>query len=325
MRQQVRLSPARIESILSAVERIRLGQSLTVRHLQRLLGLTAAASNVIPFGLLHMRPLQWWLRTKGFSPRGNPFRMIKVTQRCLCALVMWKKPWFLSQGPVLGASCHRKMLWSWLRLRLYAFPPIALLPGVLERVRQDWVPLLLIAPQWPGRVWFPDLLSLLDRPPLELPIRRYLLSQAGGSIFHPHPELWKLWALIDSGLSTKVFDTILHSRAPSMRKRYPLKWKVFTSRCSDYQLDPVNCPVGAVLEFLQDRFTAGLTPSTLKVYVAAISAYHIPLGGMSMGKDPLVSHFLRGTLRLRPAARTRCRHGTWPLSCKAFPWLPSSL
>ncbi len=43
-------------------------------------------------------------------PEGKPFRMIKVTQRCLRALVMWKKPWFLSQGPVLGASCRRKML-----------------------------------------------------------------------------------------------------------------------------------------------------------------------------------------------------------------------
>ncbi len=73
MSMQACLSPARIESILSAVERIRLGQSLTVRHFQRLLGLMAAASNVIPFGLFYMRPLQWWLRTKGFSPRGNPF------------------------------------------------------------------------------------------------------------------------------------------------------------------------------------------------------------------------------------------------------------
>ncbi len=68
----------------------------------------AAASNVIPFGLLYMRLLQWWLRTKGFSPRGNPLRMIKVTRRCLCDL--WKKPWFLSQGPVLEASCRCKML-----------------------------------------------------------------------------------------------------------------------------------------------------------------------------------------------------------------------
>ncbi|KAI2644938.1 ORF V: Enzymatic polyprotein [Labeo rohita] len=50
----------------------------------------AAASNVIPFGLLYMRPLQWWLKTKGFSPRGNPLRVIK--------------------GPVLGAPCRRVML-----------------------------------------------------------------------------------------------------------------------------------------------------------------------------------------------------------------------
>ncbi len=78
--------------------------------------------------------------------------------------------------------------------------------------------------------------------------------------------------LINSGLSNEVVETILHSRAPSTRKLYALKWKVFTSWCSDHQLDPVNCPVGTVLEFLQDRFTAGLAPPTLKVYVAAISA-----------------------------------------------------
>ncbi len=26
----------------------------------------------LPFGLLYMRPLQWWRKTKGFSPRGKP-------------------------------------------------------------------------------------------------------------------------------------------------------------------------------------------------------------------------------------------------------------
>ncbi len=71
--------------------------------------------------------------------------------------------------------------------------------------------------------------------------------------------------LIDSGLSTKVFEPILHSRAPSTRKLYALKWRVFTSWCSDQQRDPVNCPVGTVLEFLQERSTAWLVPPTLKV------------------------------------------------------------
>ncbi len=69
---QARMSPARIESILTTVRRVKEGQSLTVKQFQRLLGLMAAASNVIPIGLLYMRPLQWWLKTKGFLPEGKP-------------------------------------------------------------------------------------------------------------------------------------------------------------------------------------------------------------------------------------------------------------
>ncbi len=171
--------------------------------------------------------------------------MIKVSRRCVRALDMWRKPWFLNQGPVLGAPCRQlslatdasltgwgtvmsgpevvKQIWrmfyqvevdlfasrvnaqcplwfslappaplgldamvqTWPRLRLYAFPPIALLPGVLTRVRRDGVRLLLVAPCWPGRVWFSDLISLLDGSPWEVPIRRDLLSQAGGAILHP--------------------------------------------------------------------------------------------------------------------------------------------
>ncbi len=61
----------------------------------------------------------------------------------------------------------------------------------------------------------------------------------------------------------------------------PWSWD---SGCSDRQLDPVNCPVGTVLEFLQACFSAGLAHSTLKVHVAAIAAYHAPLGGLSVGK-----------------------------------------
>ncbi|KAL0168875.1 hypothetical protein M9458_037097, partial [Cirrhinus mrigala] len=83
--------------------------------------------------------------------------------------------------------------------------------------------------------------------------------------------------LIASGLSTEVVETILQSRAPSARKLYALKWRLFTSLTA-----PVNCLVGTVQEFLQNRFSTGLTHSTLKVYVAAILAYHAPLGGPSV-------------------------------------------
>ncbi len=111
--------------------------------------------------------------------------------------------------------------------------------------------------------------------------------------------------LIASGLSTEVVETILQSRAPSMRKLYGFKWRLFTSWCGDHQLDPVNCPVGKVLEFLQARLSAGLSHSALRVYVAAIASYHAPMGGQSVGKDPLITHFLRGVMRLSPRVRSR--------------------
>ncbi len=66
---QAQLSPAWIELILTAVARFIECQSLTVKCFQKLLGLMAAASNVIHFGLLYTRPLQWWLKSKGFSQR----------------------------------------------------------------------------------------------------------------------------------------------------------------------------------------------------------------------------------------------------------------
>ncbi len=118
--------------------------------------------------------------------------------------------------------------------------------------------------------------------------------------------------LIASGLPAEVVETILQSRAPSTRKVYNLKWKFFTSWCRARQQDPVNCSVGTVLEYLQARLSAGVSHSTVKVHVAALSAYHSPLDGNTVGKHPLVIRFLRGALRMRPPVRSRVP--TWDLA-----------
>ncbi|KAL0160059.1 hypothetical protein M9458_043784, partial [Cirrhinus mrigala] len=137
---------------------------------------------------------------------------------------------------------------------------------------------------------------------ISMPRGRMCNVECGG--YHPSPPPGAVEVvgvasegaqLIASGLSTEVVETIL-------QKLYALKWKLFTSWCGERRQDPVNCPVGTVLEFLQARFSTGLSHSTLKVYVAAISAYHAPLGGMSVGKDPLV-------VRLRYDLMSLC--GTW--------------
>ncbi|KAI2652678.1 enzymatic polyprotein [Labeo rohita] len=340
-----------VRSILTAVTRVKEGRSLTVKQSQRLLGLMAAASNVIPFGLLYMRPRQWWLRTKGFSPRGSSFCMIKVTRQCLRALDMWKKPWFLSQGPVLGAPCRRvtlatdvsltgwgavmsghpaRGLWSSRHLTwhisclemlavfraLKHFLPDLIGHHVLVRTDNTAVDklLLLRAVHVPGHLNMgADILSRQGLRPGE-----WMLHPPWGldAMVQMWPRLrlyaFPLIALLPGagvlefvapGLSTEVVETILQSRAPSSRKLYALKWKPFTSWCGDCQQDSVNCPVGTVLRFLQVRFSTGLAHSTLKVYVAAILAYHAPLGGSSVCWNPLVTRFLRGVLRPRPLAR----------------------
>ncbi len=55
-----------------------------------------------------------------------------------------------------------------------------------------------------------------------------------------------------------------------------------------------------MLSFLQERLERRLSPSTLKVYVAAIAAHHDAVDGRSLGKHDLIVRFLRGARRLNP-------------------------
>ncbi len=100
----------------------------------------------------------------------------------------------LSEG-TLGTDA---LACSWPRgLRKYAFPPVSLLAQTLCKVREDEEQVLLVAPYWPNRTWFPELMLLATAPPWQIPLRRDLLSQRRGTLWHPHPDLWNLhvWSL----------------------------------------------------------------------------------------------------------------------------------
>ncbi|KAI2655894.1 Transposon Ty3-I Gag-Pol polyprotein [Labeo rohita] len=244
---------------LTAVTRVKEGRSLTVKQFQRLLGLMAAASNCMFLGKHGSRhPVEAGAEARGMdaSPRGGEADLesfwpgsggpLRYSGECTNSPLVLSDS---SSSP--GAGCHGTDVAK------------ASSEGASGRGPSSFSsPVLAV-------------LSMVRGP--DFPPRR--LSQAGGTILHPRPELWK---------------------ASSTRKLYALKWKLFTSWCGDHQQDPVNCPVGTVLEFLQDRFSAGLAHSTLKVYVAAIAAYHTLLGSPSVGRNPLVTGFLHGALRLRP-------------------------
>ncbi len=101
-------------------------------------------------------------------------------------------------------------------------------------------------------------------------------------------------------LPQEVVDTITSARAPSTRHAYALKWNLFVEWCSSHREDPRRCPIRVVLSFLQQGLERRLSPSILKVYVAAIAANHDPVEGKSVWKHDWVVRFLRGARRLNP-------------------------
>ncbi len=82
-------------------------------------------------------------------------------------------------------------------LRKYAFAPVSLLAQTLCKVREEEEQIPLVAPYWPTRTWFPELMLLVTAPPWQIPLRKDLLTQRRGTLWHPRPDLWKLhvWSL----------------------------------------------------------------------------------------------------------------------------------
>ncbi len=67
-----------------------------------------------------------------------------------------------------------------------------------------------------------------------------------------------------------------------------------------------------MLSFLHEGLDRRLSPSTLKVYVAAIAAHHEAVDGKYLGKHDLVVRFLRGARRLNSPRPTSVP--SWDLS-----------
>ncbi|MBN3304948.1 CBLN4 protein, partial [Amia calva] len=82
--------------------------------------------------------------------------------------------------------------------------------------------------------------------------------------------------------------------------QYSYRWRTFSTWCQDGSQDPINCPIGVILQFLQELLDQGKSPSTLKVYLAAISACHVRIDGKPPGSHFLAVQFLKGARWLRP-------------------------
>ncbi|XP_067359029.1 uncharacterized protein [Channa argus] len=139
------------------------------------------------------RPGEWVLHTELVQEVWSRFGRAEVD--LFAAKVNAQCPlWFslrARDSPPLGvdAFSHR----PWPRRLLYAFPPVPLIPRLLDRVREEYLTVILVAPRRVGAPWFPSLCQMLAGPPWELPWRSDALSQANGMIRSPPVLLQRLW------------------------------------------------------------------------------------------------------------------------------------
>ena len=103
-----------------------------------------------------------------------------------------------------------------------------------------------------------------------------------------------------SDLGAAVIRTLQAARAPSTRGLYTGRWNRFCGLYRSRGENSVSCGASVVLAFLQSFLESGLSVSTLRGYVAAISSRHKLVDGLTMGTQALVGCFLRGARRLCP-------------------------
>ena len=104
-------------------------------------------------------------------------------------------PFYVSPIPDQKALSIDALTMDWNHIHAYAFPPFHLIPAVINKVWLSQCKIVLIAPLWPDRPWFPELLGLLVSPPrVSLPVIPNLLAQLKGRILHQNPGHLQLHA-----------------------------------------------------------------------------------------------------------------------------------
>ena len=104
-------------------------------------------------------------------------------------------PVYFSPASDPRAAGTDALLQPWDDLQAYAFSPIAIIRRVLVKLRSSRnCELTLIAPFWPQREWFPDLLELLSDFPITLSSRKDLLRQSHFHRFHQNLPMLQLTA-----------------------------------------------------------------------------------------------------------------------------------
>ena len=110
--------------------------------------------------------------------------------RPVCHSLNHRLPLYVSPIPDQKALSIDAITMDWNHIHAYAFPPFHLIQAVINKIRISQCKIVLIAPLWPDRPWFPELLGLLVSPPVSLPVMPNLLAQLKGRTLHQNPAIY---------------------------------------------------------------------------------------------------------------------------------------
>ena len=201
---------------------------LLVRHIPGRLNVLADRLSRISSPLQSEWSLKQVVAEQIFIQLGRPMTDLFATR------LNNKLPLFVSPVADSSAWAVDAMSIPWENLFLYAFPPLKLIPQVLLKVQQTPCKLLLVAPLWPQRSWFPLLFSLLTDFPRALPPLPDLLSQAGGRFVYPNVQVMNLhpWALSSVDYERKSFLKRLQTSSRSLLGLQPGQSTMPNGECS---------------------------------------------------------------------------------------------
>ena len=135
----------------------------------------------------------------------------------------------------------------------YAYPPICLIPKILQYMRQFHCQIILIAPQWPMRHWYADLLQFLIAYPIRFTkaaksTKNKQLSSKSTSIqFDCLASINRSFQA--KGFSQQARSLLSASWRKGTQRDYGSKFKKYCSWCCTRKINPNSATLNQVVDF----------------------------------------------------------------------------
>ena len=201
-------------------------------------------------------------------------------------------------------------LQSWDGLQAYAFPPVAVIPRVLAKLRASkGTELTLVTPHWAPAplVLGPDPAFAGSSSVPAVPSRPLALASVSSYLPGSPSAQASCLATLQrftraAGFSSAVAEQSSLARRPSSRAVYQVWWSIYRGWCHSNGHSVSRPTLARVTDFLYWlRYPRGLIVSSLRGYRSVLSAvfrFHLP----SLSSDPVIRDLLR-SFRLSSAER----------------------